>query len=422
VGAHGPRGHTPPRRRDGAEALGRKRPAKISASAARLAHGVRAHGPQGHTPQRRRDGAEAIARHWPATIAASAARLTHGVRAHGLRRHTLPRRCDAAEALGRHWPTTVSASAARLTRTVCAHGHRGHTPPRRCDGAEARGRKRPAKMPTPLRPPKSRCARTVPSRSHTTKHAGRATGTWAQTAGKDVHPPAPAQVAVCTHSAIEVTHHQARGTSHGHLGANGRQRWQPPPPVSLTLWVRMAFEVTHNQGGVTGLGHLGAAGRQRCQPPCARLTRAVGGHGPRGHTPSRRHDGAGALGRSRPAKMAASAACLARAVGANGPRGHTPCPQSARRLNFNGIHPVPAPVPAPHATATHLPQSTIGASDGIDPAGGSTIAARADGDVTHATIARAGACSWATATPRRGRRERRCGAAGGGDAVGSGMR
>jgi hypothetical protein len=141
----------------------------------------------------------------------------------------------------------------------------------------------------------------------------------------------------------------------------------------------MAHDVTHHQARGTSHNHLCANGRQRCQPPCTRPTRGV------------------------------HAQC---------PGGHTMCPQPARRLGFNGIH--PAPIPTPHATAAHLPPNTTGASDGIDPAGGRAGSAQAGGDVTHATIPRVGVCSCAMATPPRGRRERRRGAAGGGDAAQSG--
>jgi hypothetical protein len=218
-----------------------------------------------------------------------------------------------------------------------------------------------------------------------THHLGGVTGLshLGATGRQRFQPPPPVSLALWVRMALEVTHHQARGTSHSHLGATGRQRFQPPPPVSLTLWVRMAYDMTHHQARGTSHNHLGANSRQRCQHPAARLT-----HGVRGQCP----------------------------------RGHTPCPQSARRLNFNDIHPTPVPTTAPHATATHLPLSTPGASDGIDPAGGRAGAAQADGDVTHATIPRVGVCSCAMATPPRGRRERRCGAAVGGDAARSRMR
>jgi hypothetical protein len=304
VGAHRPRGHTPSRRRDAAEALWRKQPAKIAASAARLTRAVGAHGPRGRTPPRRRDGAVVLGRKQLAKISASAARLTRAVGAQCARGRTPPRSRDGAELLGRKRPAKISASAARLARAVGAHGPRGHTPPRRRDGAGALVRKQPAKMSTPLRPPHSRCARTVPSRSYTVKHAGRATVTSAQTAGEDVNPPSPAQLKVCVRSALEVAH---RALSLPGASASTAST-QPPSPSA---------------------------------PPL-------------------------------------------------------------------------------RAPATYLPHSTAGASDGIDPAGGSTGAAQADGDVTHATIPRAGVCSCATATAPLGRRERWCGAAGVGDGARSG--
>jgi hypothetical protein len=185
----------------------------------------------------------------------------------------------------------------------------------------------------------TRCMHGWPWRSHTIKHAGRATVAWAQTAGKDVHPPAPAQLAVCIRSALEVTHRQARGTSHCRMGANGRQRWQPP---------------------------------------CARPSHAV------------------------------HAQC---------PRGHTPCAQSARRLGFNGIHPSPSPpplrTPPPHTSPTvRLAAATASIQPGTAPAQRRQTAMSRH----HPT----GVCSCATATAPRGRRERRCGAAGVGDGARSG--
>jgi hypothetical protein len=255
-------------------------------------------------------------------------------------------------------------------------------------------------------------------------HQGGVTGLrhLGDTGRQRLHPPPPVSLALWVHMALEVAHHQGGVTGLRHLGANGQQRFQPPPPVSLTVCMRMALEVGHHEGGVTGLGHLGAAGRQRLQPPPpVALTLWVGMALEVTHRQARgtSHRHLGAAGRQR---WHPPCARLTRGGHAQCPRGHTLCAQSARRLGFNGIHPAPIRTLAPHPTATHHPHSTTGASDGIDPAGGSTGAAQADGNVPHATIPRAGACSCAMATPPRGRRERRCGAAGGGDAARSGTR
>jgi hypothetical protein len=137
------------------------------------------------------------------------------------------------------------------------------------------------------------------------------------------------------------------------LGANSRQRC-PPPCARLTR----AVGAQCPRGRTPSRRRDAAATLGRHWPAtisasATRLTRAVGAHGPRGHTPPSRRDGAGAFGRKQPAKISASAACLARAVGANGPRGHTPCPQSARRLSFNCIHPIRTPAPrARHISPT----------------------------------------------------------------------
>jgi hypothetical protein len=152
VGAHGPRGHTPPRRRDEPQALGRSRPATMTASAARVTHDVHAQCHGGHTPPRRHDKQQSVGRKRVSKISASAARLAHAVAAHGPRGHTPPRRRDEPQALGRSRPATMTASAARVIHGVGAHGPRGHTPPRRRGEPQSLWRSRPAKMATPPPP------------------------------------------------------------------------------------------------------------------------------------------------------------------------------------------------------------------------------------------------------------------------------
>jgi hypothetical protein len=236
-----------------------------------------------------------------------------------------------------------------------------------------------------------------------------------------LQPPPPVSLALWVRKALEVAHHQGGVTGLRQSDDTGRKRFQPPPPVSLTGCVRMALEVTHHQGGVTGLGHLGGMGQQRFQPPppvslvlCVRMALEVTHH--QGGVTGLRHLNANSRQRLQPPPPAELAVCTRSAIEV------THCALSLPGASASTASTPSPSAPSLHPTATHHPHSTTGASDGIDPAGGSTGAGQADSDVTHATIPRAGVCSCATATAPLGRRERWCGAAGVGDGARSGTR